>query len=220
MKKKTNNTTIITTLLCLLPIVLALALYEKLPEQIAIHFDYTGTPDNYLPKALAVFGLPLILALLNLYTHFRLNNDPKSENASSAMKQVTKWAIPLVSIIVMPITLFMAIGADIPITMIVTAIVGVMLVVCGNYLPKCRRNYTVGIKLPWTLDSEDNWNKTHRFAGPLWVIGGMLFIATAFFDSMIAAIGIIVLLVTLPPIYSYFTYKNQIRVNQEKNIEK
>lgn len=220
MEKKTNSTTIITTLLCLLPIVLALVLYEKLPEQIAIHFDYTGTPDNYLPKALAVFGLPLILALLNLYTHFRLNNDPKSENASSAMKQVTKWAIPLVSIIVMPITLFMAIGADIPITMIVTAIVGVMLVVCGNYLPKCRRNYTVGIKLPWTLDSEDNWNKTHRFAGPLWVIGGMLFIATAFFDSMIAAIGIIVLLVTLPPIYSYFTYKNQLRVNQEKNIEK
>ncbi|MDD4445949.1 MAG: SdpI family protein, partial [Eubacteriales bacterium] len=102
-------------------------------------------------------------------------------------------------------------GAEIPITMLVTALVGVLLVVCGNYLPKCRRNYTVGIKLPWTLDSDENWNKTHRFAGPVWVVGGILFIATAFFDTLYAGLGVITVMVALPAVYSYSVYRKQSR---------
>lgn len=209
MKKKTNSTLIITTLVCLLPVILALALYDKLPAQIAVHFDQTGSPDNYLPKALAVFGLPVFMAVVNLFTHFMLDHDPRRENASATMKLVAKWSVPLISVIVMPVTLFMAMGAEIPITMLVTGLVGVLFVICGNYLPKCKRNYTVGIKLPWTLDSDDNWNKTHRFAGPVWVIGGILFIATAFFDTLYAGLVIMVVMVALPAVYSYCTYRNQ-----------
>ena len=209
MDKKTNSTLIITTLVCLLPVILALALYDKLPAQIAVHFDQTGAPDNYLPKALAVFGLPVFLAALNLFTHFMLDHDPRRENASATMKLVAKWSVPLISVIVMPVILFMAMGAEIPITMLVTGLVGMLFVICGNYLPKCKRNYTVGIKLPWTLDSDDNWNKTHRFAGPVWVIGGILFIATAFFDTLYAGLVIMVVMVALPAVYSYCTYRNQ-----------
>lgn len=214
MKKKSNKTLIITTILCLLPVILAVLLYNRLPEQIAIHFDASGAPDNYLPKALAVFGLPVLMAVINLYTHFRIDNDPKSENASSELKQLGKWAVPLLSVIVMPITIFIALGAQIPIVLIITAIVGVVIILCGNYLPKCRRNYTVGIKLPWTLDNEDNWNKTHRFAGFIWVIGGLAFTSTAFFSTVYAMyimLGIIILLVALPPVYSYAFYRKQQR---------
>lgn len=211
---KTNRTLIITTIICLLPVILAVLVYSRLPEQIAVHFDASGKPDNYLPKALSVFGLPVLLAAINLYTHFRIDNDPKSENASSELKQLGKWAVPLLSVIVMPITIFIALGAQIPIVLIITAIVGVVIIVCGNYLPKCRRNYTVGIKLPWTLDSEDNWNKTHRFAGFVWVTGGLAFTASAFFSSVYAMYimaGIIILLVTLPPVYSYAFYRKERR---------
>lgn len=207
MKKKTNSTLIITTLVCLLPVILSLVLYDRLPAQIAVHFDHTGTPDNYLPKAMAVFGLPVLLAAINLLTHFMLDHDPRRKNASATMRLVAKWSIPLISVIVIPVTLFMAMGARIPIVMLVTGLVGVLLVICGNYLPKCKRNYTMGIRLPWTLDSDDNWNKTHRFAGPVWVIGGFLFIATAFFDTLYAGLGVIAIMVVLPAIYSYLTYR-------------
>lgn len=207
MEKKTNSTLIITTLVCLLPVILALALYDKLPAQIAVHFDHTGTPDNYIPKAIAVFGLPVIMAAINLFTHFMLDHDPRRKNASATMRMVAKWSLPLISVIVIPVTLFMAMGARIPIVMVVTGLVSVLLVICGNYLPKCKRNYTVGIRLPWTLDSDDNWNKTHRFAGPVWVIGGFLFIATAFFDTLYAGLGVIAVMVALPAIYSYLTYR-------------
>lgn len=208
---KTNSTLIITTLVCLLPVILALALYDELPAEIAVHFDQTGAPDNYLPKALAVFGLPVFMAAVNLFTHFMLDHDPRRENASATMKLLAKWSIPMLSVVLMPVTLFMAMGARIPITMLVTGLVGVIFVLCGNYLPKCKRNYTVGIKLPWTLDSDENWNRTHRFAGPVWVVGGFLFIATAFFDEFYAGWIIIAGMVALPVIYSYAVYRNQLR---------
>jgi uncharacterized membrane protein len=55
--------------------------------------------------------------------------------------------------------------------------VGMILIVIGNYMPKARQNYTIGIRLPWTLANEENWNRTHRIAGYLWLISGILVVA-------------------------------------------
>lgn len=77
-------------------------------------------------------------------------------------------------------------------------------------MPKCKQNYTVGIKLPWTLSNKDNWNKTHRFSGFLWVLGGTTILLNTFLDiSFSITIISIVLLVILPFIYSYNLYKKQ-----------
>lgn len=207
MKSKLNTPLFISTVLCLLPIILGLILYGKLPEQIAVHFDSTGAPNGYLPKGAAVFFLPVIFAVLNVITHFRLNHDPKNDSISLRLKQAAKWALPVISVIVMPITLFLSMGAPIPIGTIVTSLVGIVIVICGNYLPKCKQNYTAGIKLPWTLNSQDNWNKTHRFAGFLWVICGILMIANAFLSWPYGSIILLAAMVLLPPAYSYLLYK-------------
>lgn len=207
MKSKLNAPLFISTVLCLLPIILGLILYGKLPEQIAVHFDSTGAPNGYLPKGAAVFFLPVIFAVLNIITHFRLNHDPKNDSISLRLKQAAKWALPVISVIVMPITLFLSMGAPIPISTIVTSLVGIVIVICGNYLPKCKQNYTAGIKLPWTLHSQDNWNKTHRFAGFLWVICGILMIANAFLSWPYGSIILLAAMVLLPPAYSYHLYK-------------
>lgn len=205
-----NKSTILSTIVCLLPMALSAVLYSRLPEQIAVHFNNSGAADNYLPKAVAAFGLPLLLAAVNLYSHFRVNKDPKSENASASLKSLTLWIVPIISVVLVPITLFMAIGVSLPILFIAQVLAGVVVVICGNYLPKCKRNYTIGIKLPWTLDSEDNWNKTHRFAGFIWVIGGIGILLNSFLNaSWIIMVGIIVLLVVIPFAYSYLLYKKQ-----------
>lgn len=199
----------ITSIICLLPLIFALLIFDKLPAEIPIHFDNSGNPDNYLPKTLAVFGMPLLMASINIFTHFRLNNDPKVTNASSTLKQVMKWAIPILSVIFIPFSLTSAMGIKLPMVMAATALVGVIIVICGNYLPKCRQNYTVGIKLPWTLDSETIWNKTHRFAGFVWVLGGLVVIVNAFFSIPYVNLTVIGLLVILPFIYSYVAYKTE-----------
>lgn len=207
MEKKYNVTMLITTIICLTPMVLAIMLYERLPSQIPVHFDYAGSPDNYLPKAAVTFGMPVLFALLNLYTHFRLNKDPKAENASKTLKKISYWVIPAVSVIVIPLSLFTAMGTKLPITTVASLMVGLVIVVCGNYMPKCKQNYTMGIKLPWTLDSEVNWNKTHRFAGFIWTLGGFLILVNSFFTLWYVSLVIVVLLVVSPVVYSYVTYK-------------
>lgn len=205
-----SKSTIISTLVCLLPITLSVTLFNKLPDQIAVHFNNAGVADSYLPKAVAAFGLPLFLAAINLYSHFRINKDPKNGNVADSLKRLSKWLIPVISVVFVPITLFMSMGTRFSITLIAQALVGVVVVICGNYLPKCKRNYTIGIKLPWTLDNDDNWNKTHYYAGFVWVIGGIFVLLNAFFQtSWLVMIGIIILLMVLPYAYSYLFYKKQ-----------
>lgn len=204
-----NKTAILSTALCLLPIALAAAVYDELPQQIAIHFDGAGNPDNYASKAMAAFGIPLLLAAINLYSNFRVTRDTKVENASSTLRMLSKWLVPILSIILVPVTLFTAMGKQIPIVMIASAIAGAAFVICGNYLPKCKRNYTIGIKLPWTLDNEDNWNRTHRFSGFVWVVGGFIVIANAFVQIPYLLIAVVICLLLLPFLYSYLFYRRQ-----------
>ena len=212
MIKKINLSMVLTTITCLLPIILSVILYSQLPDKLPIHFDITGHPDNYVPKFVACFILPFAFAILNLFVHFMLNSDPKKANSSETMKTISRWIIPVLSVIFLPISLFISLGKNIPTHIIIPALVGVLILVCGNYLPKNRQNYTVGIKLPWTLHSEDNWNKTHRMAGFLWMIGGAVIIITSFLQFInIAIILTVVIIVTVVPvIYSYILYRREL----------
>ncbi len=209
---KKNKLLWITTIICLLPMILSFILYDRLPSEIAIHFNEAGVPDDYAPKAFAAFGLPALMAGFNIFIHFMLNADPKKRNAAPAMKYMGKWLIPIMSVILVPVTLFIARGYKVPIEMVVSAMIGVIIVICGNYLPKCKQNYTVGIKLPWTLNSELNWNKTHHMAGYLWVIGGICIIISSFIPLSNAFITLIIVLVItiIPCFYSYWLYRRGI----------
>lgn len=96
---------------------------------------------------------------------------------------------------------------------LVPVLIGFLFLIIGNYMPKYKHNYTMGIKTPWTLASETVWDKTHRFAGPLWVVGGLLFIIAPFIinDSMYPYLFgfIIFIIVVVPTVYSYIVYKNE-----------
>ena len=81
--------------------------------------------------------------------------------------------------------------------------------VIGNLLPKCKRNYTIGIKVPWALKDDENWNKTHRLAGKLWVLGGAVMVVTAVFGNYIIFFGIVLLMCVVPTIYSYLYYRKK-----------
>ena len=170
MKTKNNNTpvVVITSIICILPIILSLVVFNDLPEQIAVHWNNAGEPDVHFPKAIAAFGLPLIFFVINLYSKIRLLNDPKRTDTTNVLQFLSVWAIPFLSTVLVPVTLFISMGTNIPLTLITPVLVGVVLIVYGNYLPKSKQNYTIGIKLPWTLHNADNWNKTHRMAGYLY----------------------------------------------------
>lgn len=208
--KENRKTMILTCLLCLLPMALGLYFYKELPAQMPIHWNTAGEVDGYAPKTLAVFGFPVFFAALELLMFFVILNDPKKQNQSEIMRQLGFWSLPVVGMIVYPMTIFSGIGYDLPVTTIAMLLCGVILIVVGNYMPKAKQNYTVGIKLPWTLHDTENWNKTHRLAGFLWVIGGILFLVAAFLPGgAILTLGITLVMVLIPTVYSYLLYRKK-----------
>jgi uncharacterized membrane protein len=213
---KTNNRKmlLLTSLVCLLPLIMSLAVYDELPDQVAIHWDGSGQPDNFVSKALAAFGLPFLFLSINLFSKLSLFNDPKRANTSQMMQVVATWLPPLLSVVLIPITLMIALGHPIPVTVIAPALVGLILIIVGNYMPKSRQNYTLGLMLPWTLNDPDNWNKTHRMAGYLYILAGFVLIGTAFFFKgfqPVKGLGLVALIVialaVAPRFYSYWLYK-------------
>lgn len=204
MKRKSM---IISVLLCLLPILWGVFLWNKLPDQIATHFDFNGAPNGYSSKISTILGMPCLLALVNAFVLFFVRIDPKVTAQPPVMQKILLCIVPVITNFIMPAMLFNAIGINIPISTIIVVLVGVLFILIGNYLPKCKLNYTMGIRLPWTLDDPENWNYTHRIAGFIWVIGGIAMVVNAFLQSQITTFIIIVLLVGLPTACSYLYYR-------------
>ena len=208
---KNKKTLVITSLICLLPIIVGALVYKRLPEMIATHFDLNGNPDGWSSRAFAVFGLPAILLAVNLLLPFMLRADPKHENMSGALVNITIWTIPVLSLLCSGLTLGRALGYDVRIERVLPVFMGVLFILIGNYLPKTKQSYTMGIKLPWTLASEENWNRTHRLAGFLWVLGGIYFIVVSFIGWSVTAFVIpLAVMVLVPMVYSFLLYRKGI----------
>lgn len=197
-----------------MPICLSVAVYNDLPEQIAMQWNFEGKPNWYAHKAVGAFGLPLFLAVVNMVTNIFFYKDSRRENISKAMQALTVWLTPFLSLIITPLFLFNNLGVNVPIKMIVFGLLGILFILIGSYMPKNRQNNTVGIKIPWTLNDSENWNKTHRFAGVLWIICGMLFLVAAFLPlsnivGTIIILSILLIMTIVPIIYSYVLHKRR-----------
>ena len=200
---------VITTIIILIPVLVGLLLWEQLPEMMATHFGTENEPNGWSSKAMAVFGIPGIIAALHLFSLLVTFADPKKSNIGAKTIGIVYWILPVVSIVVMSMTYIYALGTEVNIGMVCCLLVGILLVVLGNYLPKAKQNYTFGYKIPWTLNSEENWNRTHRLAGWLMVAAGIILMINAFFLS--EWLFIILIPVALAPIvYSYILYKKGI----------
>ena len=122
---------------------------------------------------------------------------------------ICHWIPAGISVIVMPMTFFMAIGVEIPLTELLNILLGVMFLVVGNYLPKCKMNAFIGIRLPWTYSSDENWRRTHRLGGFVWVICGALLLVNAVVKSLLLQMVSMFGAVIIPGVYSYLIYRKE-----------
>lgn len=210
MIKKNLKTMIITSIIILAPIVVGLYLWDQLPAEMATHFSESGEPNGWSSKEFAVFGMPLFLLATHWFCAFFTGVDPKKENISNKMMILVLWICPLVAIFGCGSTYMYAMDNSINTTIIGMMLVGCMFLVVGNYLPKMKQSYTLGIKLPWTLNSEENWNRTHRFAGGIWMIAGVLVLVGGFAELFWVVFVALLLAVAIPTVYSYVLYKKGI----------
>lgn len=194
----------------LLPAVVGIILWNKLPDTIVIHWNAAGNSDGFSSKAFAVFGLPLIMLALHWLCVFLTEKDPKNKNQSPKMQKLVLLICPVLTLIASGAIYFTALGKEINPMMIAPLMIGLMFVILGNYMPKCKQNYTLGIKVKWALENETNWNKTHRFGGILWFFGGLIILVAAFLPQkyLIPVMSVILAIsVIAPVIYSYAVYR-------------
>lgn len=214
MFKKYCKTLIVTTIITLLPMLAGVILWSKLPEQFPIHFNAAGEVDGWSSKAFGVFGLPLILVAFQWLCGLgSLKMDPKAENLEGKVFSLVLWIIPVLSVVLNALVYCTALGMDMNVQIIMPLLIGLLMVIIGNWLPKCKHSYTLGIKLPWTLADETNWNRTHRFAGPIWVVGGLIIMLTSCLGGvwLWAMLPVIVVMVAAPTVYSFLLFKGKIK---------
>ena len=208
MLKENKNTLIITSIVTLLPMLVGIFCWDRLPDVMATHFGTNNEANGFSSKAVAVFGIPLFLLALLWVGAFVTAHDPKKQNISPKMFSLVLWIVPIVSL-VGSATMYPAnLGYKLDITFFSELLLGLMFIVVGNYLPKARQNYTIGIKIPWTLANEENWNRTHRLAGYLWMVCGILMIVISLTRFVPAewTIGIILVTALVPCVYSYWLH--------------
>lgn len=201
----------ITSLVTLFPMAIGLLLWQDLPNQLPTHFSLTGGADGFSSKLEAIIFLPLVMLGLQWFVIFMTSLDPKSRNVSPKMKNLVYWLIPVINGVLQLSVYGNSLGLLHHNNRIVGILLGFLFVVLGNYFPKTRLNYTVGIRLPWTLNSEENWDKTHRLAGKIWVAGGVILILDALLEWAVPLVlaFVLVVIILVPCLYSF-------KLNQEE----
>lgn len=205
---------IASSVVILLPMVFGLIFWNRLPEQMVTHWGIDGTADGWSSRAFTVFGMPLLLLALHWLCALVTAADPKNKGQNPKVFGLVLWTTPMVSLLANGMIYAVAFDYDFQPYLLVNLLVGAGFVIAGNYLPKCRQNHTIGIKVKWTLENEENWNATHRFGGKVWVIGGLLLIVGAFLPEAMAVwvmVGSVIVLAAVPIVYSYCFHRRQMQ---------
>lgn len=187
----------------------ALVNYSRLPEQLPAQFGITGEVNRYWPKSSIIIQGAVLGLVLPLAMQFIRRIDPKKDNYSkfTAAYKMIRLAIAVVMDAMLVLSVTKGLHPDFAAGKLGIAVVGLLFIALGNYMPQIKDNYFTGIKTPWTLASPEVWRKTHRFSGYMWVAGGILLMLAAFLPKT-ASISLIItsllLAVLVPYVYSWF----------------
>ena len=200
----------------LLPIAamfLAAALcWSFVPDRIAVHWNLQGAADGFGGKSLGLLLLPMVSLGVYLLTLLLPLFDPGRANYQNfaGTYNAIRMSISLFLSVIYTVTVLVALGYQVNMNTMVGLALGVLFVVLGNVMGKIRPNWFVGIRTPWTLSSKASWTKTHRLAGWLFIVMGLLAAAWGLlqtvwlFGLMLAVDGSCAVLII---VYSYLVYR-------------
>jgi uncharacterized membrane protein len=188
--------------------------FNDLPDQIPTHFNIEGEPDDWTSRAFAAFMMPVFAALMTLLFHLFPRISPRRQNLDRFNE--TYWLIANVVVFFMcalhVLVLGRALGWPVDITSATLLGVGIMFMILGNVLPRTRSNWWMGIRTPWTMESESVWRATHRLAGRTFMIGGAITVVASLLPVHLrpwVAMGALGIAGFIPVIYSYLYWRRE-----------
>lgn len=202
--------------------VISLILYPFLPNKVPMHWNFKGEIDRYGSKFEGTFLVPLMTLGFYLLFLFLPYLDPKEENYKKFERvyQFIKYAfVVLFSIMHYSVLIATIFGIRDLIPKVTPLSVGIIFILLGNYMPRIKPNWFVGIRTPWTLSDEEVWRKTHRLGGYLFIVSGLLIILAGFLPpywNFIILMLSVFLSAFISVIYSFIVYKRLKRKIKEE----
>jgi len=212
--KYSLKTEIWPILILLVCIGLSVWAYPLLPAIVVSHWGFNGQPNGWMSREMHVVLFPAILIFMYGLFSLMPEFDPRSERYAefAGTYLIIRNVILLVFAIVYIVATLSNLGYSVNIGATVAGVIGVLMIILGNYFGKLKRNFFIGIRTPWTLSSDNVWNKTHRLGGRLFMIWGLGLILAPWLAPMFAfviLIGGIVIIMTWVTIYSYLEFKKE-----------
>ncbi|MFA5358523.1 MAG: SdpI family protein [Patescibacteria group bacterium] len=206
-------------ILLLISVLSSFWFYAHMPAVVPIHWGINGQADGFGSREFAAYFFPALIVGLYLLLTFIPYLDPKKERYIDFLS--TYWKFRFGFILFFLFIYFIAssagVGYNIPIGQVMAVAMGVLFIFIGNYLAKIKPNWFVGIRTPWTLSSEEVWNKTHRLGGKLFALSGIISIFSIFFASeimFIVVIGSVIFCAIFSILYSYIVFRAEKKKTQ------
>ena len=217
MKRNKTLLNALVVLLALSPIAYLLIIWSSIPESIRMSFNFNKLIVEQENKSMLIVSTSII-SITSIALYFLLRNlkkfDPKVKKSSSETG-FNRLGISLA--IFMTLLNFSLILIAVKGWVITRKemfiFVGLLFALLGNYMNTIKPNFFAGIRLPWTLNDENNWRKTHQLAGKLWFFGGILVALFSWFlpENLLIYmfVAVMIVLVLIPGIYSYRLFKHK-----------
>ena len=157
-------------------VLFSLSVWSQLPAEIPTHWNFRGEINGYSGRAFGAFFVPCLALLIWLLLPLLRRLDPRRAN----YERFEETFFMIVNFIVLfmavmhTLTLGAALGWPIDMSRAVFGLIGLVFIVLGNFLPRLRSNWWMGVRTPWTLENDRVWRETHRLAGWTFVVGGLM----------------------------------------------
>jgi uncharacterized membrane protein len=207
---------ILVLILIVLPLFYLLKVYPTLPTIIPTHFGIDGKPNGFNNKH-QIIWIIIFTSLLSAGSYLLIKHlprfDPKKTSSlgSGNMQKIAIAVVALLSAIMISM-LYASLHGSLSFSRLFNPLMGIFFIVVGNLMYNIKPNYFVGIRIPWTLESENNWRATHHMAGKLWFVGGILItVFTLFLPAQTGEYFFMagtLILALVPIIYSFVYFKN------------
>lgn len=191
------------------PLVIALIALVFLPDTVATHWGPSGEVDRFGSKYEILLAPVVGILILGVYA-LRSRFGTATENKYAIT--ITAVILNLVSLLIIATTFKSTISPEFNSTRITSLFMGVIFIITGNYMPKIRRNGTIGIRTPWTINNDEVWYKANRFGGKLTLVSGVVMIVMALLFNKLTFVPLLVivfLVLLITTIYSYIVARNK-----------
>ena len=206
-----KKSTIASLLIIATSIVIAAVLFPSMPDKVASHWNGQGEVNGYLSKFWGLFLMPIVSIVIFIFFLIIPKLEPLKENLKQFRKYFDRFTVLIELFLFYIFCLIVSwnLGVQFNMTVALAPALAILFYYSGELISKTKRNYFIGVRTPWTLQSDENWDKTNVLGGKIFKVAGGLFLLGLFFRgaTFLIIVGTVIAAFIFLLIYSYILWR-------------